>query len=198
MGITMKSHINLLSQSFRRRQLLFRRLKQWLIVGLCAVACGSLIGWSKWRNLQAQKVKLDFLTHENDPFKKMQSEIGAIKTQINELQQREAIVLELADEQSMLSLMGIVSQAAEVCEGSVTIRKLHVERNQGIRSGKAGTFRILTLEGVGSDNISVARFARALRESNAFDDVQLRSSALRLNQQQDDPDQRSYTLECVF
>lgn len=194
----MKTFVNLLPQPFLRRQLMVQRIMQWSAVLVGVVVVGALVGGIQWKRLKNQEATLAFLANEYGPVEQMQQEIGEIQQRIEQVKQSETLVLGLADEESMLSLIGIVSDAARQCDGNVVVRNLKVERNTGMRNGKNAAYRVLTLEGVGTDNIAVARFARALTDSNAFDDVQLKSTAVKGAPQSQLPDERSYTLECVF
>jgi hypothetical protein len=101
-------------------------------------------------------------------------------------------VLSLADEQSVLTLVGLLSRATLQCEGKLCIQRLQLSRRQ--ESGPH-FIKILQLDGIAVDNHLVARFAAALRDTAAFQRVELKSSGRRTG---DEPAAQVYSLECFF
>ena len=79
----------------------------------------------------------------------------------------------------------------------MSIRKLELRRRQGV--GPEEPANGLTLEGVATDNESVAGFAEALRDARAFARVELQSSeSTRIGAPGRGVEARSYRLECAF
>ncbi len=123
----------------------------------------------------------------------MAEEVELLKVKIDELRSRESIVLSLADEQSMLTLVGLLGRATKQCDGKLCVQRLQLDRRQDSSGNQF--VKVLQLEGIATDNHLVARFAAALRDSEAFQRVELKSSGRRVADQNVD---QAYSLECVF
>jgi hypothetical protein len=65
-------------------------------------------------------------------------------------------------------------------------------RDEGEQNAPA---KVLMLEGIAADNHSVAQFAAALRDTEAFQRVELRSSGRRVVQEAEG---QAYSVECVY
>jgi Tfp pilus assembly protein PilN len=136
------------------------------------------------------------------PLKKLQTELDAMRAELDDLQQREALAMSLADNVPDLTLLGVVSRAALRSDGTVYIEQLSLNREapptaKEESDAAAGPERggVLTLRGGGVDNLSVARFVAALRDSEVFERVQLKSTGV---QAAAGTGARSYLVECVF
>lgn len=187
----MKTYINLLPMSYRRGQLIRRRLKQWCVLWLLAALATVLLGWTQWSQYQASATKLESLRIRYEPIDAMKGDVARLQEIIDSLQRREALALSLADERSMLGLVGLLSQARQACDGRISIANLSLQRNEGSDS----TNSVLTFSGVAEDDQAVAQFAGELRAANAFLSVDLKSTA---NQTVADIEARTYTMECTF
>ncbi|MBC8356457.1 MAG: hypothetical protein H8E66_31135 [Planctomycetes bacterium] len=187
----MKTHLNLMPMRYRRGQLIRCRLKQWSALWLLA-ACGTvLLGWTQWSQYKAGAAKLDSLRIRYEPIDAMKHDITGIQMTIDALQRRESLALSLADERSMLGLVGVLSQARKSCDGRISIGQLTLDRRGRTRSAMS----VMTLSGVAVDDIAVARFTRALREANAFAGVDLKSTGKTTI---GEIEGRTYTMECTF
>lgn len=191
MGEIMTNHVNLLPMRYRQGQMIRRRIGQWCAVWALAATALTLTGWTHWSTYRADVLKLESLTREFAPIDQMSREIDAITDRIDQLEQRESLVLELAAEESMLSLMGILSTAAGDCGGAICIQRCQLQR----RDSGEQTLKVLTLDGIGEDNLAVARFAAALRDAAPFRRVELKSTGLGAPTR---VESRTYSLECVF
>lgn len=190
----MNTHLNLFPLAYRRRQLLRKRLRQWFVAwGLAAAACAAL-AWSQWSQLHASALQLDSLRSQHAPVEKAKSETEQLRQRIEELKQRETLALALADEQSMLILMGCLSRAARQCNGELAIQELKLERR--VKRETAGdVWCVLTLDGAAANQHAVVRFTEALKSSQLFDRVELKQTGTA------DVGGRqttTYHMECVF
>ena len=176
---------------YRRGQLIRLRLKQWAVMWLMSAAATVLVGWTQWSQYQAGSAKLTSLKIRYEPIEAMKGEVAGLTEKIDALQRRESLALSLADERSMLGLVGLLSQARDACEGRISIGQLDLRRNE---DGQAAT-SVLTLSGVAMDDIAVARFTSALREANAFVGVDLKSTG---SSNIGELETRTYTMECTF
>ncbi len=187
----MKTHLNLMPMRYRRGQLIRRRLKQWCALWLLAACCTVLLGWTQWSQYQAGATKLASLRIRYEPIAAMKVEVADLREKIDALQRRESLALSLADERSMLGLMGLLSQASQACDGRISIGRLSLARNGNSQSATS----VLTLTGVAADDIAVSQFASALREAEAFAGVDLKSTGTTTV---GGLEARSYTMECTF
>lgn len=186
------SHVNLLPMVYRRKQLILRCALLWSAIWLVALASVGVLYWIQHTQNHRARGRLESLRREYAPAKQLAEEVESLRLKIDELRNRESIVLTLADEQSMLTLVGLLSRATAQCEGGLCIQQLQLNRRQ-----ESGTHysRILQLDGIAVDNHLVARFAAALRDTAAFQRVELKSSGRRNG---DGPVAQVYSLECFF
>ncbi|MDA1054760.1 MAG: hypothetical protein O3C40_30400 [Planctomycetota bacterium] len=187
----MKTHLNLMPMRYRRGQLIRRRLKQWSVWWLLAAGCTVLLGWTQWSQYQAGAAKLASLRVHYEPLEAMKEDVSGLQEKIGALQRRESLALSLADERSMLGLVGLLSQARQACDGRVSIGSLSLNRSGESQSAMS----VLTLSGVAVDDLAVARFTTALREAKAFIGIDLKSTG---NATVGDMPARTYTMECTF
>lgn len=187
----MKTHLNLLPMRYRRGQLIRRRLKQWCALWVLAGVASVLLGWTQWAQYQAGAAKLTSLKIRYEPIEAMKGEVVGLQEKIDALQRRESLALSLADERSMLGLVGLLSDARQACEGRISIGHLSLQRQGDSQSATS----VLTLSGVALDDIAVARFTSALREAKAFVGVDLKSTG---STTVGAIEARTYTMECTF
>ena len=199
----MKTSLNMLPESFLRPRAIRLRLLQWCVIwGVAGAVVGNISEWKKHVPYEARLAQLQAREREYTPLKELQAEVAAMDAQIADLQSREALVLHLADQLPDLTLVGIVSRAARHGGGSVCVRQFSLVRKpmaetparQGVSAGPKDR-RVLTLQGVGVNNLSVARFVAALRDPEVFNGVELKSADI---QESGGTQACSYVLECVF
>ncbi len=193
----MTTFLNMLPQGFHRRRLMVRRLRQWTCVWGIAMTLAIAFSWGQHRDYQALNARLIGLENDYAPIKKLQTELISNRKELAEIHHRETLALQLSDRRSMLTLLGLVTQAARSCDGEVSIRQLSLGEGHRRSSPRYGrpALSTLTIDGLGKSNLSVARFAAALRMTNAFCQVQLKSTAQK---QGGLMSVRSYCLECTF
>jgi hypothetical protein len=198
----MKTYINLLPQSYRRRRLVGERLLLWSAVwGLAAaIACAAFA--LEYRQYNSRLATLGARQREYAPILKMREERAGLLERIDELEAREALVLNLADEQPVLAVLGIVSRAARRCEGEICVQQFSLTRQWSARGAPGGAnsgpraSRLLTLKGYALDHPSVLSFVDRLRSENAFEGVELKSSESAPAPR--GAPARVYFVECVF
>ncbi len=193
----MTTYLNMLPQGFHRRQLLERRLRQWTGVWIVALLLAIAFGWVQHREDRDLAARLRGLENDYAPIKKLQTGLVSIRKELAEVQHRETLALRLSNRRSMLTLLGLVTRATHCCDGEVSIRRLSLGVVKGRTNQRGGhaVLQTLALEGLGANNLSVARFAAALRTTNAFNQVQLRST---VQEQIGSVPARGYSLECTF
>ena len=192
----MTTHLNLLPMKFRRGQIARRRLRQWCMVWLACGALMSSVGWARWNRSRQLNDRLMTLEEEFAPVRRMQDELRRLRRELEEVKRREALVLELAERQPMLTLFGLMSRAAAECGGNVAVLEVTFHRTmEAGATGEEESPGVLVLEGVGVDNLAIARFAAAFRSSDLFREVHLKSTqevVMNTNPA------KAYHLECKF
>lgn len=196
----MRQEVNLFPQDHCRWQVARRRLLQWGAVWIAAFFLVSIIYWIRCNGQESSHAQLMALESEYAPIKKLQTEVATTRALIEDLQKRESLALELADEQPLLALVGILSRAARDCDGEVCIQHLSLVRKVATNKAENGSeppasHKLLILKGLGVNNLAVARFAASLRESRVFKAVELESTGAPIR---GEDTSRSYQLECTF
>jgi hypothetical protein len=200
----LKNYANLLPEEYRRRRLVRRRLIQWTLVwSAVLMAALPLWGWQS-HHLSLKQEQLRQRHEVYAPTNKMIRDIPRMRSEMRELSQRDDMVRKLGDDCPPLAALGMVSQAAANSGGKVRIFQLIVDRPP-TQSGHLETKEaqqtsidkpsLLTLQGTGVDNQSVARFVVNLRQTRAFHRVDLKSSVrgrLALS------DVQRFVVECEF
>lgn len=205
----MKRHLNLLPWTFQRRMLVRRRLWQWSVV--CFVAAFVLGGVWLWearaRDLELQSVET--LRRKASPILGMQQRNQRIQQRLRLLEGGQSLLGELEPEQLSFHLLAAISRGAAKCEGRIQVRELSLERTTQTRQQPqkaaandktAATLPEVTEEvckicvkGIGTDNLAVARFVVALRDSLLFEKVELKSTVGGTDA---GGQGRSYHIEC--
>ena len=215
----MKKYVDLLPQNHHRGALIRRRLMQWSAVLGAAVVVGGVLTMIERNHLQEQLVQMNALENKYHPIVKLESEVKSIDAKVRELEKREAMTLQLADEHPMLSVLGIISRAAGKCEGTVAVTRLTlVERADAsalavanptnAASSPNGTHasapaapviqKVLTLQGLGLDNLSVVRLVASISEEDAFERVELKASGSQSGDRDGKTSVLQYLIECAY
>lgn len=198
--MTTQTSLNLFPLELQRQQLVQRRIRQGCLLWTAgAMALALWVGW-EWRRVRAAVVRCEGAEGQYAPTLRLQEENKRLAERIQTLQKRESLALALANERSMLSLLGLVSRASQAAEGRVVVETLHWgEGRSGLPAGSGPSANLmgatLRLEGVGHDNFSIARFAAALRAVDVFSQVRVNASNAN---DASTPDGRTYSIECTL
>jgi hypothetical protein len=199
-------YINLLSYEHQRRQVIRTRVRQWMLAWLAIMPLLITAGCWQWVRYRDSTRQLVDIQHKYAPLEQLNQENELLTTRLAELRQREQLVLDLDDQLSVVELLGHVSQAAAVSGGAVSVRHFTVahgpssETRNSTSTSRAAPVNalsrgILTLQGIGVDNASVAQFVSQLRASEAFLQVHLSSAApVKVSGRE----ARNYQLQCTF
>ena len=196
----MKTYVNMLPVSYLRARLVRRRLALWLLVWGIIVVIGAASWWSSYIRCVAAAQRYDICKRRYAPVQKRLADNQAMQRQIDELGKRESMLGELHDQHPPLTALGIVSRCASRCNARLRIEKLVMERKNSVSAGRANlataaAASLLTLEGKGADNLAIATFTEALRDSAAFARVDLKST-IRTGAETDD--MRHFIITCEF
>ncbi len=200
----MKTHLNLIPWKVRQAQVVRRRLMQWAVVWAAAAGAMAGIGVAKANQSAAVRQTLDALEAEYAPVAALRQEIRTCRQSLEAWSRREAAAAQLEDTRPALTLLGMVGRSARQCEGRLRVDQLTVrpreqspgaEKKSAGKHPNAGVSTLVTIKGVALDNPSVSRFVAALRQTQAFDRVELKSSA---EQPAGDLKTCSYLVECSY
>ena len=192
----MKNELNLLTGTVS--QLGF--VKKWLTIW--CVASGLAAGVLTYLTLEQNVRVTDSVNEVRNleqklvPVKHVSGQIGGLKKKLLELHNQQLINADLSSSQPTVTLLGTVSLAAT--DASIQISSLTldpVETDASTQSNNDHREFKLNLAGVAEDNISLARFAADLRDSDCFDDVQLKSTVPK---QLRNGLVRRYEIECQY
>jgi hypothetical protein len=210
----MKRHLNLLPWSLRCRMLLRQRLRQWAIVwSFLAVGCGVLYAQS-WHGLSTTQDELELWQRRAVAVQSVHEKNGALRRKIAALQERLTKYGHLNSEQIGFQLLATISQSSESVDGKIQVQNLAFRQTQvaeappetktpvapaapgaAIKPPKMREVRTLSLTGIAANNLAVAQFVSSLRDSGAFQRVDLKSTK---GSKVAGSGVRNYLVECAF
>jgi hypothetical protein len=195
----MKTRINLLPTSYRREQILRRRLVQWSSLVCAVLVSGWAWHWYEMRENRTLAQQLEVLEREHAPTQRMIQQLVDMRAKLEQLEQQEAVARELERQRGALTLLGVVSQTAQQTGGRLRLTKLELTNFQHLGAGgdvaAAGAGAGLVLGGASLDNPAVGELLDGLQDSGIFSRVEL----LTLKERQDaDASLRDYEIRCEF
>jgi hypothetical protein len=177
----MTTRMNLVPQSFQRKLLVRRRIRQWLTP--CAVALlASLtaVGEVGYR-LRGLSVQASELEEQLVPMNEMSRKADDVALRLKSLVGHESVLNEIVGVQRPIALLAVISQSAGRSGSRLQIQRLTVQQIPGEGSGEKrpeaswGSTEI-TIQGVALDDADVAAFVQSLKGSQAFSSVDLKST----------------------
>ena len=215
----MSRHLNLLPWGLQCQMLRNQRLRQWATVWLVIATLGVIVSALQWGRLTHAEQEYQSWERRAEGVQKIQLASQILRQKIARQQERLSKYGHLENEKLGFQLLGTLSQSASACNGKIQVQKMTFKTNQVAVEvpGKPGTpastapvkfrdVRILTLAGVASNNLAVAQLVSALRDSGAFDSVELRTSqsigdgrgSATPTQSSTPNGLRTYQVECAF
>ena len=200
----MKRHLNLLTERFRLRMLVRRRLREWgIVAGVILSASLAWIGYQR-THISYLQAELAARLTQSAPVARMRERNARIGSQISLLQERQTLLAQLQQGKLPYQVIALVSRSAGQNQDAIHVAELVLAQAEVAQSPPATPATeqpapkpreetVLLLKGTASDNLAVARFVAALRRSNAFSDVDLKSS---LQEVRPSISGRSYWIEC--
>lgn len=189
----MRTMINMLPPSYRRKQMLRNRASQWVAVIAAMLAVGWVWHWLEMREQAQLTQQLDVLSREHAPTRTMLQQIVDMRRQLKELDQHEAVAKELESQRNALTLLGVISDTAQQTGGRLRITKLELNNFQQTSGPNPAATSGLMLAGVALDNPAVAELMEGLKESGLFRKVDLKALKER-----EGLTLRDYEVRCEF
>ncbi len=195
----MKNYVNLLPWRCRRTQIIRLRFRQWLWpCGVTAAAIAIFFAAQLSRCLAARQ-RLDQFEREYLPLESLTAEIAASRGRLNEQSREVEVARRMESPRPPLTLLGLVSQTARDCQGQLQVDSLSLQTAGGRPKPAAGEpakaapgertktaaketaetdgdSTVVAIKGIALDNLAVARFVAALRQTKAFRRVELKST----------------------
>lgn len=206
----MRDHVNLLPWGYRRACLVRRRLRQWS-VAWSVVGFGLALAWAEERSQwQAALDRMERDERRYDEVRLLKTKISRLTAEAQGLSKRKDFVSRLQQAPPPLLPLALVSTSASRCEGRVAVRQMVYSQETSSAPPIAGPSPTppgvqppakadesetrhearLTIDGFGADNLAIAAFVLGLRESEAFDRVDLKSAGSNSG------DVVTYQVEC--
>ena len=164
----MKTYINLLPRGYRRSKLLWLPW-QWSALWAAGPSWAS-VSRSRRTTGTTRAGTPSTAATPLCPVSRLQTEIGDLEAQVKELAAREKSLEWLGADRPALALLRSGERERAQFAGQVTVEKLSLKplaAGAATPTLPADTSHTLTLQGVGLDNLAVARFVVALRETSA-------------------------------
>lgn len=212
----MNDHLNLLPIAVRRRNRFWLRLRQWSVVWIAVlVLCvvGTLVQTSR---IATQRYSVSKLEESGRPLRETQQKLDQNLKRLTILRSRESLLAMLDRMEQPVQLLGIIGRSVGEERPEVQIYDLILSPTQIVQivkntesstnsDTKTGapmphaTRMVdrahLKIDGLGIDDLAVARFVAGLREAGVFESVALKSSVQVVAM----PGEcRQFTVECVF
>jgi Tfp pilus assembly protein PilN len=193
----MRTAINLLPHSFRRQQILGKRVMQWTSIISAVLVTGWGWHWYEMREDRQLIQQLETLSREHAPTQAMLKQLVDMRQQLKELEQLETVAKELDYQRNALTLLGVLSDSVQKTKGRLRVTKFEVnnfQSGQGASDSMAKTAG-LTIGGVSLDNPAVGELLVRLQKSGLF----RRADLITLKEREDkDAVLRDYEVRCEF
>ena len=130
----MRTTINLLPQSFRRQQILRKRVVQWTSIISAVLVTGWGWHWYEMREDRQLTQQLETLSREHAPTQTMLKQLVDMRQQLKELEQQETVAKELDCQRNALTLLGVISDSAQKTKGRLRVTKFEISNFQSAQS----------------------------------------------------------------
>jgi hypothetical protein len=191
--------------------LLHCRILQWSVVWLACAALAIAGWWFTQSRCRTSRNAVETAGRAYAPLAKLIAERKDLQAKLGALEAKGTVFGQLRDERPLLTLIGVASRSARQCNGRLVIHNLSFKRQESRpdvdpKKGKPRhkrsqdapkeeetSWASVTFAGDALDNVAVATFVVALRDSGLFRRVELKSS---VGNKSADAEVRSYLLEC--
>ena len=129
--------------------------------------------------------------------RQLKKQIGTLRTQLEDIKLREAIMLRLAVHRPVLTVLGVISAAARSCAGHVAVSTLAVttQDSHGGQRHDNDHACLVAIDGVADNDAAISRFAAALRTHGVFRQVSLKNTG---DHEMAGVNVRSYSIDCKY
>jgi hypothetical protein len=150
------------------RALLGRRCAQWL-AAWCLMWAVIAVGWRiKIHQLRSDTAQLAAWEQASEPLRRVEAELLAMQTRLEELDQRDALITRLEPVAQPASLLEMIGRAAAADPSQVAVTELVLTTQDDDRVE-------LRIDGIGVDDRAAERFVASLQRAGQFERVELES-----------------------
>ena len=158
--------------------MLRRRAVQWTTLVCVVLLAAWAARWFKSREYYALSQQFEAVAREGRPAQTMLKEITHMRKQLRQLQQHEIIAKKIEQQRYVMTLLGLVSQAARQSSGMLRVTQfealdLQIDPAAHPRKSNDSQFGAMTIVGESLDSPTVAELHDALVRSDLFADVRL-------------------------
>lgn len=190
----MRRKLNLMSLKSHKRRKIRCCVRLWSRL-LAAVACLVIaIGLWQWRTFSQVQARRESAEAEYEPVRKLKIENVRLRKQIAELEQVETIPLKLAEQQPLLGLVGLATQAVSERGNSLYLTQLEIERPPLTLDAKQSSELSVALYGVSLDNASAQQLSDWLRTTKLFSNVEIQTNEKLATGQLP---RRAFSIQCT-
>ncbi len=204
-----KDRLDLLPMAFRRKMLRHARRRQWSIVLGAFAVLALVICISQYYECQLRQQGLEARRLRAAPLENVRAQNSELGKRLARIHSDQQLRAELESEQLAFHLLATVSRSAATCSDGVQVQQFSFSTTRSTASappanpaGQTGQPEqteietlVMTVKGIGADNLMVSRFVVALRDSQVFDKVDLKSSMGAAGQARGI---RSFIVECTL
>jgi len=215
----MKRSINLVARDTQSRLAARRWLRRWAMAWLALLAGLGALGAAQWLSLNDAARAAEQLERRQPTLSALQARGGQLKRQLDALLDGQSLIAQLEPEQLAYQVLAAVSGSAARCGGRIQLQQLALARSSpeapADREPRAAADPqdpspgqpagapletphdtcLITLKGMGVDNLAIARFVAALRDCQLFERVELRSA---LGGTESNVGGRHFVIECAL
>jgi hypothetical protein len=186
-------YVNLFTTSFQARLLVWRRLRQWVLVWLALLLAGSAWGLAQVPSLVAARDRVDEALVACEPTRIVLAEIEILEGELAAEEQRLLTLLPFGPDGRPLAVLGALVEATRDAENRLYLRSITYSNptpfvphapvatvgGPAAAPAKPAEARqsTLVIEGIASDDESVDRFVHDLLETGEVTHVELKSCA---------------------
>lgn len=198
---------NLLPLSYRRKQLVRARLRFWLGITLVvALGMGGFVARES-RQCETLNAKVAQATARVEEHRGLMQKTEALRKKIQKFDRQDDITAMILRSKLPLQSMGLIAKHASHAETPVRIKSFHMQTTRQQAAGpQRGTSTASESQLVGervrldlrcttATDAGVSQFVQELRNSHAFDSVELKSVNGQVEQLQE---LREFQVECLY
>lgn len=185
-----KDRLDLLPLSFQRKMLQQSLVRRWSIALAVCAALAVAIFIRQHHEYQLARQVLESRRLRAAPLETVQTQNAEIQKRLARIREDQQLRAELESEQLAFHLLATVSRSAATCSDNVQVQQFSFSRTRSTVTTQPSNTDgqssqpeqteietlVMTVKGIGADNLTVSRFVVALRDSQMFDKVDLKSS----------------------
>ncbi len=189
----MTIRVNLMPLAVRRRIVLNRAVRLWLVVYLAAGVLLSLGYAFSWRHALQAAQSRDLYQTQYKPIEEKKRQILRNARRMEHLRTYEKLPLALVNEMPPLTVIGSLSSSVKNTNGQVFIETFEFRSPEPSHGGPVR--RVVSLRGIGQDDAAITQFVDQLRAAGLFTQVELKST---LAKRVRELNVREYQIECLL